>query len=127
MPAGGDLESSSRHNDYGRIVKLLTLTAQRRESIGGLAWSEYIQSGKADRAAAPAHQNNRPHDIPLSDAAMAVLDGVMERDGRGLVFGRGKGGYSGWSRSKEALDESAKLAPWTLHDLRRQPPPAWPT
>ena len=26
----------------------------------------------------------------------------------------------GWSRSKEALDKSAKLAePWTLHDLRR--------
>jgi integrase len=28
------------NNDYGRIVKLLMLTAQRREEIGGLAWSE---------------------------------------------------------------------------------------
>ena len=35
------------------------------------------------------------------------------------MFGIGKGSYSGWSRAKEALDESAKVAPWTLHDLRR--------
>ena len=37
-----------------------------------------------------------------------------------LVFGEGKGGYSGWSASKQALDQAAKLkAPWTQHDLRR--------
>ena len=36
------------------------------------------------------------------------------------MFGSGEGGYAGWSRSKEALDESAKLSEaWTLHDLRR--------
>ena len=35
------------------------------------------------------------------------------------MFGIGRGGYSGWSRSKEALDAAAKVAPWTLHDLRR--------
>ena len=39
--------------------------------------------------------------------------------GRAWCSEAAKGGYSGWSRSKEALDESAKLAPWTLHDLRR--------
>ena len=52
--------------------------------------------------------------------ALAVLDVVLEREGRALVFGNGQGGYSGWSASKEALDDAAKLAePWTLHDLRR--------
>jgi integrase len=48
-----------------------------------------------------------------------VLDAVWEREGRALVFGSGQGGYSGWSTSKEALDESAKVTDWTLHDLRR--------
>ena len=43
-------------NDYGRIVKLLMLTAQRREEIGGLAWSEIDQRPKADRVATRAHQ-----------------------------------------------------------------------
>jgi integrase len=107
------------NNDYGRIVKLLMLTAQRREEIGGLAWPEIDKARKLIALPPERTKNSRPHDVPLSDAAMAVLDSVIERDGRGLVFGRGKGGYSGWSRSKEALDESAKVAPWTLHDLRR--------
>jgi len=106
-------------NDYGRIVKLLMLTAQRREEIGGLAWSEIDRTGKLIALPSGRTKNNRPHDVPLSDPAMAVLESTPPREGRALVFGIGKGGYSGWSRSKEALDESAKLAPWTLHDLRR--------
>jgi hypothetical protein len=36
-----------------------------------------------------------------------------------LIFGRGRGGYSGWSRSKERLDEKLSLEHWTPHDLRR--------
>ena len=33
--------------------------------------------------------------------------------------GGGEGGYSGWSRSKAALDKACKVKGWTLHDLRR--------
>ena len=106
-------------NDYGRIVKLLMLTAQRREEIGGLAWSEIDKARKLIALPPERTKNSRPHDVPLSDAAMAVLEALLQRVGRALVFGIGKGGYSGWSRSKEALDGAAKLAPWTLHDLRR--------
>ena len=50
---------------------------------------------------------------------------IVRHDGtRACVFGRRGTGFSGWSKSKKALD--AKLAkaghhlrPWTLHDLRR--------
>jgi len=49
-----------------------------------------------------------------------VLDEVPERDGRACVFGQGEGGFSGYSKAKQALDASAGLSePWTLHDLRR--------
>jgi hypothetical protein len=51
---------------------------------------------------------------------MAILETVEPREGRDLLFGSGKGGYSGWSKSKEQMDEAVKLKkPWTLHDLRR--------
>jgi integrase len=106
-------------NDYGRIVKLLMLTAQRREEIGGLAWSEIDKARKLIALPPERTKNSRPHDVPLSDHAMALLAGTPPRVGRALVFGIGKGGYSGWSRSKEALDAAVKVAPWTLHDLRR--------
>jgi integrase len=58
--------------------------------------------------------------VPLSDAAMEILESVEQREGRELLFGSGKGGYSGWSKSKEQMDEAVKIKkPWTLHDLRR--------
>jgi integrase len=107
------------NNDYGRIVKLLMLTAQRREEIGSLAWPEVDKAGKLITLTGTRTKNHRPHDVPLSDAAMTILEQAPMRVGRALVFGNGKNGYSGWSRSKEALDGSAKVAPWTLHDLRR--------
>jgi integrase len=58
--------------------------------------------------------------VPLSDAALAILDAVPEREGRELVFGSEKGGFSGWSKAKREMDEDVPLkTPWTLHDLRR--------
>ena len=35
------------------------------------------------------------------------------------MFGEGKGGFSGWSKAKAALDIQLDLKPWRLHDLRR--------
>ena len=66
------------------------------------------------------YKNGRPHDVPLSGSAMSIVEALPRRAARALVFGSGEGGYSGWSRSKEALDASTKLTEaWTLHDLRR--------
>lgn len=75
--------------------------------------------GPPDQFAGTAHQDGHEHVVAL-DAALAVLDSIPEREGRSLVFGYGKGGYSGWSKSKAELDELVPLKqPWTLHDLRR--------
>ena len=30
-----------RNDDFGRIVRLLILTGQRREEVGGMNWSEF--------------------------------------------------------------------------------------
>jgi integrase len=105
--------------DYGRIVRLLMLTAQRREEIGGLRWDEVDVAAKLISLPGERTKNGRPHDVPLSGAALTVLQSTPERVGRPLVFGGGKGGYSGWSRSKDSLDSIVELSDWTLHDLRR--------
>lgn len=122
---------SAPDNDYGRIVRLLILTGQRREEIGALRRSE-IENLDDPRKAAIALPPERvkntkalrklkitAHEIPLSAAAVAVLQ-EQPQDDRDLIFGEGEGGYSGWSRSKKVLEEKARLKdPWTLHDLRR--------
>lgn len=108
--------------DYGKIVRLLMLTGQRREEIGGIQWPEIATDAQGRKLIAlPGERtkNGRAHDVPLSAEAAAIIEGTHKTQGRPLVFGSGEGGYSGWSRSKGRLDESLGLAEWTLHDLRR--------
>lgn len=38
---------------------------------------------------------------------------------RDLVFGIGKGPFSGWSKAKARLDTRSGVQDWRLHDLRR--------
>ena len=104
-------------NDYGRIVKLLMLTGQRRDEIANLRWSEVGD----DQIVLPKERtkNSRPHDVPLSPMARSVLDESLEVDDRVNVFGRGQSGFSGFSNAKERLDEASGVTGWTLHDLRR--------
>lgn len=112
---------------HGAIVKLLMLTGQRRDEIGGLRRSELRDD--AIELPGARTKNRRDHIVPLSGPARDLLAAQpMRTDGDGaprdLIFGLGAGGFSGWSRCKERLDERIaeaghKLAPWTLHDLRR--------
>ena len=107
-------------SDYGRIVKLLMLTGQRRDEIGGLRWSEIdLEKGEINLPAERT-KNGRAHMIPISKTVRAILAAQPRMAERDHVFGRGNDGFSGWSASKAALDaDLPKMDAWTLHDLRR--------
>jgi integrase len=107
--------------DYARIVRLCLLTGCRREEIGGLRWDEIKEDQlviKRDRM-----KGNSSHEVPLLPLIATALPQCPE-EVEDCVFGRHGTGFSGWSKSKQALD--AKLAKagvevpaWGLHDLRR--------
>jgi integrase len=116
---------------FGDIVRLLILTGQRREEIGGLGWSE-VDPARGLIALPPERtKNKRLHELPLSQQAQAIVERQLRRNSRDLIFGFGEGGFSGWSGCKERLDQAiltkrresnpkAKGMPdWRLHDLRR--------
>jgi integrase len=108
-------------DQFGDIVRLLILTGQRREEIGGLRWSE-VDLERGLIVLPPARtKNSRQHEVPLSPMAVEILARQPRRKGRDLIFGLGAGGFSGWSDCKGALDERLgdKMQPWRLHDLRR--------
>lgn len=116
--------ASDPATDYGCIVRLLMLTACRREEIAGLRWNEISLSEAAGeswiRLPGERTKNGRPHVAPLSETAASLLRCRSKEDGREFVFGRGEGGFSGYSRAKEALDDALDLTEhWTLHDIRR--------
>jgi integrase len=116
--------------EYGIIVKLLILTGQRRLEIGDLSWFEIDLEKRQIELPAERTKAGRPHIIPLSAPAFAIISAISERKGRDLVFGQRAGGFSGWSKAKTELDGrigtarkeagvNATIPAWRLHDLRR--------
>lgn len=119
-----------REDDHGRIVRLLILLGQRKTEIGSLEHSEVDRARQQIELPGERTKNHRPHIVPLSDEALSILDAVPQSVNRTHVFGIGQGGFSGWSKAKDELDEriaSARrearlnddMAPWVLHDVRR--------
>ena len=112
--------------DYGAIVRLLILTGQRREEVGGHdLGSEIDLEGATWRIGGERTKNGLAHDVPLSSRAVDILRAVNRRDGRALVFGSREGPFQGWCNAKSALDSArvgrarARAEPWRLHDIRR--------
>ena len=143
--ACGD-EHGKPAGDYDRIVRLLILTGQRRDEIASMAACELVPTDPngTNRPTillpGTRTKNKLPHEVPLSppafDLVMEALEarGWIEDGNRDLiprehVFGRGHGGFSGWSKAKARLDErladmaqagkGPHVAPWRIHDLRR--------
>ena len=108
-----------RDDDFGRIVRLLLLTGQRRDEVAGMAWAEIDLVGAVWKLPAERVKNGLPHDVPLSGAALGLLTEAPRLEGRTLVFGQGEGGFQGFSRAKAAHDKRSGVTGWRLHDLRR--------
>jgi len=123
----GKIWTSCRDDDYGRIVHLLMLTGQRRDEVGGMAWSELDLDLGTWRIPGSRTKNGRAHAIVLPHVAMAIVEKIARRADNDRLFGKGNGGFGGWSKAKAALDsrilEALKpakpMAPWTVHDIRR--------
>jgi integrase len=112
--------------DYAAILRLLILTGQRREEVGGMLWSEIDLRAAMWRIGADRTKNGLAHDVPLSAPAVTILSALNRREGRDLVFGTGDGPFQGWSNAKSALGARLSTAlggatptPWRLHDIRR--------
>jgi len=125
-----DTWKACRDNDHGRIVKLLLLTGQRRDEVGKIEDTEINVAERCWNIPGARTKNHRPHSVPLSDMALAILEGAPRRAGRSLIFGEGRGSFQGWSLAKKALDAriltarkmrdpNAKASAWVLHDIRR--------
>jgi integrase len=107
---------------FGALIKLLTLTAQRRDEVGQMTWREVDIDARLWTIPKERAKNGIAHDVPLSDSAVKVLAGVRRiASSRGLVFTTtGETQVSGFSKAKKRLDAAVPSAPpWVLHDLRR--------
>ncbi|HEX9743656.1 MAG TPA: integrase arm-type DNA-binding domain-containing protein [Nitrospiraceae bacterium] len=114
---------------FGPLVQLLLLTGQRRDEVAELRWYETDFDGRLWTIPRERTKNDLAHEVPLSAAAVAVLQGIPKvGDGPGYVFSTsGERSVTGFSRAKARLDarmrnvsEGERLTvDWRLHDLRR--------
>jgi len=113
--------NACKDDDFGRIVRLLILTACRREEIGGLRWGEIDRDAGTITLPKERVKNNHEHVLPLTPLALEIIGSVKEQVGRTHLFGdRSSTGFTTWYVAKHDLDDRlGKMAPWNLHDIRR--------
>jgi integrase len=122
---------------FGPLIRLLLLTAQRRDEVAGMRWSEVSDDGTVWTLPGKRAKNGKPHIVHLSEEARAVLADVPRMTGADLVFTTtGTTPASGFSKAVDRLTAAAerhrinmaeaagrKLPPpmlgWRLHDFRR--------
>jgi integrase len=119
---------------FGALIKTLLLTAQRRDEVAHISRREIGKDG-IWTIPAERYKSKRPNHVPLSKAALALIAAQLKVDDCDFVFpSRAKTPYSGFGKSKAALDKAVlaamkkqakkgakieALPNWTLHDLRR--------
>jgi integrase len=115
---------------FGPLVKLLVLTGQRLAEVGGMRWDEVDLENRLWTLPAPRVKNDERHEVPLSDAAVAIIAALPRiKTTKGFVFAtRRDAVVSTFSRAKDRLDAAILAAlpkdakapeHWTFHDLRR--------
>lgn len=114
-------------NLWGPALRLLILTAQRRQEILGLRWSEVNLDAATITKPGTSTKNGQEHVTHLSELAIAELSILKQRieakrkKVEGLIFTTtGTTPVSGVSKVKVRLDKllGDEFKPWRLHDLR---------
>ena len=103
---------------FGALVRLLLLTAQRREKVATLKWAD-VENGVWNISTAEREKNNAGS-LKLPPQALSIITAQTRLGENPYVFaGRGLGRRN-ISQSKGRFDAKLPNMPhWTLHDLRR--------
>lgn len=103
---------------FGAIVRFALATAQRRDKVMSLRWSDI--SDDVWTVPSEDREKGTGGDLKLSSLALDIVKAQPTIEGNPFVFaGRGEGHFNGMSKAKVAFDKAAKIEPWTIHDLRR--------
>jgi integrase len=106
---------------FGAFVKMLLLTAQRREKVAKMKHADISDDGVWSMPSEDEREKGTAGIIRLPKQAITIIEGLDKVADNPFVFaGRGGKAMNHYSQGK---DELAKLLPdmprWTLHDLRR--------
>jgi integrase len=98
-------------------LAFLILTAARSGEVIGARWSEFDLAAKVWTIPAERMKSNRQHRVPLSDAAMEILEAAPREDGNPFVFVGGRKG-AGMPRTAMAYTLQCLGREETIHGFR---------
>jgi integrase len=108
--------------NFGGIVRLALLTAQRRAKVAEMRWAEVSEDGAWMIPLEPREKENAGK-LLLPDMALSIIRAQPHMGDSPYVFTarRTNRAFSGFGEGKLALDKllPADIPDWTLHDLRR--------
>ena len=110
---------------FGPFFRLLILTAQRRDEVAGMRWSEIDEARALWTIPGDRAKNGRAHEVPLSGAALEIQCSIPRVEGSDFVFStNGRSSISGFSKAKARLDRDSGIGltdrdEWRVHDIRR--------
>lgn len=102
---------------FAHVVQLLILTGQRRSEVAKLRWDDLDLTDALWMQL--DNKSQRPHEVPLSNKAVAVLQAVPHVSSEYVFPARSGLPLSAFSKSKKTLDDKSQVYDWCLHDLRR--------
>jgi integrase len=105
---------------FAQLLRFLLLSAVRRNEGARIDRAE--RSGGDWLIAAARMKNKRDFLVPLSRAAIELLDAIPVIGGRGagpIFTTDGAKPIAAFAQFKKAFDERCSVTGWTIHDLRR--------
>ena len=111
-------KSAEDTGTFGAIVRLLLLTAQRRDQVTSMRWADL--DGDVWHMPVEERAKGVGGDLKLPPAALDIIYAQPRLASNPYVFaGRGTGPINGFSKDKARFDKSGGVEGWVLHDLRR--------
>jgi integrase len=112
---------------YGPLFRLLLITGQRKSEVAEARWGEFDLDKKLWTIPAARMKADAAHEVPLSDEAMLILEGLHRFNKGDHLFSTtfGVKAVNGFSKAKDRLDEKmlehlpSAPASWVIHDIRR--------
>ena len=110
---------SEINGSFGAMIKLLLLTAQRREKVAAMRWNDLRDGVWA--IPEQERQKGTAGKLALPKLVLDIIEAQPRIHGNSFVVAaRGKGPFNSFSQRKVELDRKlpGDMPPWTLHDLR---------
>jgi integrase len=117
-----ELQTVWRHaegaGDYGALVRLLLLTAQRLDKVADLKWDDISSDGIWTIRTEQGEKGNAGA-LQLPSIALQIIAAQPRFVANPYVFAGQNGRRAFTSKNKVAFDQGCGVVGWRLHDLRR--------